>query len=156
MAAVSVTVALFLAVLMQEGGLPTGPMPEGLSSYDRSRLTAAAQNVEKRIKIYTEVSNNRRRSVEKSVAEQDFDSVTLILRSWTEVLDFSLRDIRANAGKKARSGALKNYEIQLRKAITAVSDLKTKGSYEQLEKFESWLNHADEVQKKIVAILFPG
>jgi len=155
MAAVFVTVSYLLVVLLQVGGLPTVPMPDGLSSFERSRLTAA-QNIEKRIKIYAEASNDRRRSVERAIAEQNFDGIALILRSWAEVLDFSLIDIQANAGKKARSGALKNYEIQLRKAMSAVSDLKTKGSYEQLENFESWLRHAGEVQKKLVAILFPS
>jgi len=91
MAAVFVTVSYLLVVLLQVGGLPTGPMPDGLSSFERSRLTAA-QNIEKRIKIFAEASNDRRRSVERAVAEQDFDGIALILRSWAEVLDFSLID----------------------------------------------------------------
>ncbi len=152
----ALNMCLMLAILLQTGGLPGGPMPDGFSSFERSRL-AAAQNVEKRIRIYTDLSEDRRRSVEKAVAEQDFDAISLILRSWREVLDYSLADIQENAGQKSKSKALKNYEIQLRKAISTVGDLKTKGgSLEQFEQFESWLTHAGEVQKKLVAILFPG
>ncbi len=149
-------VCLILAILQQTGGLPAGPMPDGFSSFERSTL-AAAQNVEKRIKIYTGLSEDRRRSVEKAVEEQNYDAISLILKSWNEVLDYSLADIQENAGQKSKSKALKNYEIQLRKAISTVGDLKTKGgSFEQFEQFESWQKHAGEVQKKLVAILFPG
>ena len=155
MATVSLAVPMFLAVLLQAGGPPAGPMPDSLSSVERSRL-AAAEKIDKRIKIYTEASDDRRRSVEKAVAEKNFDAIAVILRSWKEVLDYSLSDIQANAGQRSRSRALKDYEIRLRKAMGVMSDLKTKGSYEQFEEFESWLEHAGEVQKKIVAILFPG
>jgi hypothetical protein len=147
--------ASFLAVLLQTGGLPAGPMPEGFSAIERTRLTAA-QNVEKRIKIYADMTDDRRRSVEKAVADQNFSAITLTLKSWGDALDFSLADIEANAGQKSKSKALKNYEIRLREGISAVGDLKTRGgSYEQFEQFESWLNHAGEVQKKLVSILFP-
>lgn len=144
-----------LAVQVQGGSLPAGPMPDGLSEIERSSLTAA-QNIEKRIKIYTEVSGGRRRSVEKAAAESNFDAIEPALRAWTEILSYSLSDIQANAGQRSKSRALKNYEIHLRKAIGAINGIKTKGSYEQLEHFEEWLKHAGEVQLKIVAILFPG
>lgn len=156
MAILVVVAASFLAVLLQPGGLPAGPMPDGFSSFERSRL-AAAQNIEKRIKIYTDLSDDRRRTIEKAVAEQNFEAITLALKSWGEVLDYSLADIQSNAGGKSKSKALKNYEIHLRKAISTVGGLRTKGgSYEQFQQFEAWLNHAGEIQKKLVAILFPG
>jgi len=156
MATIVAVAASFMAVLLQVGGLPAGPIPDGFSSFERSRL-AAAQNIESRIKIYTGFSDDRSRSIEKAVSEQSFEAIALILKSWGELLDYSLADIQENAGKKSKSKALKNYEIHLRKAISAVSDLKTKGgSYEQFKQFESWLSHAGEVQKKLVAILFPG
>lgn len=151
-----VVAAYCLTMLLQTGGLPAEPMPDGFSSFERSKLTAAP-NVERRIRIYTGFSDDRRRSIEKAVAEQDFDTISLVLRSWRQVLDYSIADIQQNAGQKSKSKALKNYEIHLRKAISTVGDLKTKGgSYEQFEQFESWLNHASEAQKKLVAILFPG
>ena len=155
MATAVVTVSLLLAILPQAIGLPSGPMPDALSALEKTRLTAAP-NIEKRIKIYTDASDERRRSVEKAVAEQNFEAIALILRAWKEVLDFSLSDIQANAGQRSKSRALKNYEIQLRKSLGAMNSLKTKGSYEQIEAFESWLEHAGEVQGKLVAILFPS
>jgi len=156
MATLVVVAASFLAVLMQTGDLPAGALPGGFSSFERSRL-AAAPNIEKRINVYTDLLDDRRRSIEKAVAGQDFEAIALILRSWGEVLDYSLADIQSNAGQKSKSKALKNYEIHLRKAIGMLGDLKTRGgSYEQFEQFEAWLNHAGEIQKKLVAILFPG
>lgn len=146
---------LLLALLNQAETLPSGPMPDSLSPAQKSKL-AATQKIDKRIKIYDQASDQRGHAVGKAAGQKNSDAVTSALRSWTELLDYALSDIQANAKQSSRSKALKNFEIHLRKAIGEVGDLETKGSYEQYEEFESWMKHANEVRQKLVLILFPG
>jgi hypothetical protein len=155
MANALIYIPLLLVLLYQVEALPSGPMPDSLSPAQQSELEAA-QKIDKRIKIYDQASDQRRRAVEKAAGQKNSDAVTSALRSWTELLDYALTDIQANAKQSSRSKALKNFEIHLRKAIGEMGDLETKGSYEQYEVFESWMRHANEVRQKLVLILFPG
>jgi hypothetical protein len=148
-------IPLLLALLNQAETLPSGPMPDSLSPAQQSKLEAA-QKIDRRIKIYDEASDQRRHAAEKAAGQKNSDAVTSALRSWTELLDYALTDIRANAKQSSRSKALKNFEIHLRKAIGEMGDLETKVSYEQYEEFKSWMKHAGEVRQKLVLILFPG
>ncbi|NWG12960.1 MAG: hypothetical protein HXY20_05430 [Acidobacteria bacterium] len=147
--------ALLSPMLFQAVPLPDRPMPPSFSAAEKSRLQRE-QKVDNRIRIYMAASDERQRAVQKAMAERNSEAVSVILRSWIDVLDYSLEDIQTNAGRKSRSKALRNYEIHLRKAVLSINDLKTKGTYEQLEEFEAWLKHAEEVRSRVVAILFPS
>ncbi len=147
--------AFLMPVLLQALSLPDQPMPSSLSPAERSRL-GREQKIDGRIRIYTAVSDERYRAALKAMAEGNSEAVSITLRSWTDLLDYSLEDIRINAGRNFKSKALRSYEIQLRKSLGSIDDLKTKGTYEQLEEFDAWLKHAEALRSRIVRILFPN
>ncbi len=148
-----VIAGLLTLTLLQALTLPDQPMPSSLSPAERDRLRRE-QKIDGRIRIYAAASDEHRRAVLKTMAERNSEAVFITLRSWTELLDYSLEDIRTNAGRNSKSRALRSYEIQLRKSLGSVKDLKMQGSYEQLEEIDAWLKHAEAVRSIIVGILF--
>jgi hypothetical protein len=146
---------LMVTLLPQAVFLQGRPLPSSFSASERARLEQE-QKVDGRIRIYSAASDERHRTILKAMSEQNSEAVSLALRSWTELLDFSLEDIRANAAGRSKSKALRNYEIQLRKALDSINDVKMRGTSGQLDEFEAWLGHAEEVRSRLVRILFPS
>ncbi len=151
----AVIAALLMPALLQAVSLPDQPMPSGLSTAERGRLQRE-QKIDSRIRIYAAASDERRRAVLKAMAERNSEVVSTTLQSWTELLDYSLEDIRTKAGRHSKSKALRSYEIHLRRSLGSVNDLKAQGTYKQLEEFDTWLKHAEAVRSIIVRILFPN
>ena len=62
MANALIHIPLLLVLLYQVEALPSGSMPDSLSPAQQSKLEAA-QKIDKRIKIYDQASDQRRRTV---------------------------------------------------------------------------------------------
>src|SRR5512139_2741754 len=88
-----------------------------LNIAERAQIRAE-QNVEQRIKIYHRASKRLQTSFEKAAAGDDFHAAPEFLKSWTALLSESLKDIETNL-KKKKSGPLRKFEIQVRKALSS-------------------------------------
>jgi hypothetical protein len=123
------------------------------TSAERTRLQSQ-EKIENRIKVYELASERYRKEVMEYAGRQEFDALTQILASWTQLLEESHKDIDANIGRKKKSRALIRYEIQLRKSIGDMQQTKLKARADDLEEFESWVDRAEEIRKTFVNILF--
>jgi hypothetical protein len=151
MLAVSWALTLICGLLMQAGTAVQAP--DCLQATDRSRLEKETK-LDNRIKIYEEASIRCQHLVTDMVQRQDFQLVPGYLQSWSDLLEKSLHDVETSTIRKEKSRALKNYEIHLRKAVSAVQELKLKATVDQFDAFEAWLNRAEQVRKKFVDFLF--
>lgn len=144
---------IFLALNMfLQVATPAVEPGDPLNVAERAQIRAE-QNVEQRIKIYHRVSKRLQTSFEKAAAGDDFQAAPEFLKSWTALLSESLKDIETNL-KKKKSGPLRKFEIQVRKALSSAQNLKLKAPYEQQDLFESRLAEAEAVRKRFVEILF--
>ncbi len=110
--------------------------------------------IDKRTKMYREISERLHKAVEDAVKKKNFDQIAKLLSCWEEHLAASLRDIDANIDRKKRSGALKDYEIHLRKSILSIGDSRLRAEYEHQGLFRAWLAQANLVHEKFIDILF--
>jgi len=138
-----------------QGNVPpsTVAIADCLTAVEKQRLSKE-RNIEGRIKIYREVSVRLYKAVEGAVAKTNFDVVPDLLGCWKDHLTGSLKDIEANINRKKKSGALIDYEIQVRKSITDINDARLKAPVQQQSDFQSWLAQASMVHQKFVDILF--
>lgn len=144
-------IVLALNMLLQAA--PAQPAPgDPLSATERAEIRVE-QNVEQRIKIYHRASKRLQTLLEKTTGGDDFQAAPELLRSWTALLSESLKDIDANL-KRKKSGPLRKFEIQVRKALSNAQNLKLKAPYEQQDLFESCLAEVEAVRKRFVEILF--
>jgi hypothetical protein len=150
----SCLVLLALALWFQ-GSLPPSPVPPAgcLTNLDKSRLSMEA-GIEKRIRICKEISDRFHKAVEQAEKKQLTEEVSVLLACWRDHLAASLKDIETNINRKKKSGALKDFEIQLRKSIRTVEDARLKAPYQESSHYENWLDQANMVRKKFVDILF--
>ena len=150
----SLLITLAMALGMQGNTVPS-PLTSSdcLSSADKARL-AAESRVDGRIKIYRDVSERFHQAVNGAVSKQNFEGLEDKTRCWRELLTASLKDVEANVNRKKKSGALINYEIQLRKSIVDMNSSRLKAPSASLEHFESWLTLAKSVRERFVDILF--
>jgi len=119
-----------------------------------SKQLSATENIVGRIKIYRQISDRLRRAVELTISRQDFDAIPAMLHCWKDRLTVSLKDIEAKVNRKKKSGALIDYEIELRKSIFYVNDVKLKAPYTEQSDFDSWISQAELVHQRFVDILF--
>jgi len=124
-----------------------------LSDLDKRRLAAEA-GIEKRIKICREISDRLHKAVEQAAKKQQAAEVASLLTCWGDHLDASLRDVESFINRKKRSGALKDFEIQLRKAIRDMEDARLKAPYEESAHYEAWIDQAKKVHDRFVDFLF--
>jgi hypothetical protein len=150
----SLLITFAMALGMQGNAVPA-PLAASdcLKPIERTRL-AAATRIDSRIKIYREVSEHFHQAVNGAIAKQNFEGVEDRIQCWREWLTASLKDIEANANRKKKSGALKDYEIQLRKSIVDMNNNRLKAPSSSLETFESWLTLARSARDRFVDILF--
>jgi hypothetical protein len=137
----------------QSGAPATAASTACLSTVDTRRL-ALQESIEGRIRIYREFSERYRASMEDAARKQAFDQVPALLACWQELLASSLKDIEATINRRKKSGALINYEIQVRKSINDVNDVRLKAPYQLNNEFIAWSTQADAVRKRFVDILF--
>ena len=114
----------------------------------------ATDNFETRIKFYELASKRMLDKLNEAGANEEFKSFSERLKAWTTLLSESLKDIEENLIADSKSRAMINYEIQVRKAIAAIENLKLKAPAEQQDAFESTISAAERVRKKFVEILF--
>jgi hypothetical protein len=150
----SVLPALALVLWLQ--GSPPSALPPGDACItpEENRKLSATENIEGRIKIYRQISERLHRAVESTISKQEFDVIPAMLHCWKDRLTASLKDIEAKVNRQKKSGALIDYEIQVRKSIFYVSDARLKAPYTQQDDFDSWIAQAELVRQKFVDILF--
>jgi hypothetical protein len=144
--------ASILAFSLQAGPVP----PAGtdiFSPAEKAQIESAA-NVERRIKVYESASRRIQKTLEAAAAKDNFDAVPENLKLWNALLSKSLEDIEINLKAKKKSRALISYEIQVRKSIDSMKNIKIKAPVDQQDFFDSCLSEAEAVRKKFVEILF--
>jgi hypothetical protein len=122
---------------------------------DKERKDLSGQsNVDGRVKVYRRISERLHLAIEADAKKQTYDGISTLVNCWKELLTVSLRDIEANINRKKKSGALIDYEIQLRKSIVDMKDVRLKMPYPQQDDLEAWMAQAEAARKKTVDILF--
>ena len=146
---------LLALALGSQGSLPPSPSPPAgcLTDLDKKRLSAEA-GIEKRIRICKEISDRFHKAVEQAEKKQMPEGVSDLLACWRDHLAASLKDIETNINRKKKSGALKDFEIQLRKSIRDMENARLKAPYQESSHYDNWLDQANMVRKKFVDILF--
>jgi hypothetical protein len=146
---------LILLALCSQGSLTPSPTaPAGcLTDLDKKRLSTE-EGIEKRIRICKEISDRFHKAVDQAGKKQGMEGVSVLLACWGDHLAASLKDIEANINRKKRSGALKDFEIQLRKSIRDMENARLKAPYQESPQYDTWLDQANMVRKKFVDILF--
>lgn len=146
---------LLVLALVSQGNpsqSPTAPW-NCVSDSDQQRLSVET-GIEKRIKIRKEISDRFHKTVERVQKMQQPDAVAALLACWSDHLAASLKDVESYVNRKKRSGALKNFEIALRKSIRFMEDSRLKASYQESAPYDAWLDQAKKVREKFVDILF--
>ncbi len=150
----SIVFLLSLAIWFQGVAAPSSvATADCLTAVEKNRLSRE-QNINSRIKIYREVSERLHKAMLGTVATQDTSSVPPLLNCWREHLTASLKDIEASIDRKKRSGALIDFEIQLRKSIGDVNDARLRAPVEQNSEYQDWLGEANRVREQFVDIIF--
>ncbi len=148
------SLVLFLGLILQAGSLAPS-LEDGLTPSEKEQLQRE-RSIDDRIKIYERASARVFKVLEAQVLKEEFQSVPATLKSWSALLDLSVKDIDENVNRKKKSKALIRFEIQLRKALSDVQGFKIRAPVDQQDAFDGFLNHAEGIRKKLVDILFPG
>lgn len=151
MALINFYLILVCSWLLQTG---TGaPAPDCLLAAEKARLQTDAK-LDDRLKIYDGASVRCRDFVTAAVKSQDLQSIPRVLKCWTGLLEDSLKDLEQSTVRKDKSKALRRFEINLRKEIGDMQELKLKASADQFDSFEAWLTRAEAIRKRFVDMLF--
>ena len=126
----------------------------GVLNAQEMRKFNTTDHFETRIKLYELASKRMLDKMNEAGANAEFKSFPEGLKAWTTLLSESLKDIEENLITNSKSRAMINYEIQVRKAIAIIENLKLKAPGEQQDLFESTISAAERVRKKFVEILF--
>ncbi len=130
---------------------PTGTFTEK----EAREIEKQSDNIEKRIKVYRKASERMLKNLEKAVSGKEFQTVPEALSTWTILITESLKDIQDNLEQnKKRPKPLVKYEIQVRKAIKNIRDLKIRAPVDQQDVFDRCISRAEDVRSKMVDILF--
>lgn len=144
---------LSFTLLIQTGSVIPAPVLECLTPGEQG-LLSKEKNLDNRIKVYVTVSTRFEDLVQTAVAKQDLEAVSVKLKCWLEILDWSLKDIGESMGPKKAPKTLIRLEIQLRKAILNITENKAIAPEETAETFNSWVTRAEEIHKRFVDMLF--
>lgn len=145
---------LSFGLLGQAAALPQGEAPTALTANEKALLEKETR-IESRIKTYAGASDRIHHAFHAAIRGQQFDTIPGKLRDWLELLRFSLNDVRASLEKKKKSRALKNFEIQLRRASLDVQSYKIKAPIEQQDQIDDWLSQAESIRTQFMGMLFP-
>jgi hypothetical protein len=124
-----------------------------LTPLEKSQLEAE-DKIENRIRTYGLASARLHKLIEGAVLREDSQKLAENFECWSDLLAGSLRDIEKYVERKKKSKALIRYEIQLRKSISDITELKIKVTLEEQKAFDAWLEQAEEIRRKFVDILF--
>jgi hypothetical protein len=146
--------ALFSLFLMQENPAATREQAgDFLTPAEKTQLERE-ENIENRIRVYESVSIRMCKSIRSLVEEKDFQRLPEQLKIWPDFLSMAFRDIDQKISRKKKSKNLIHLEIQLRKALFDLRDLKFHVPPEYQEQFDSELDRVETLRRKLVEILF--
>ena len=124
-----------------------------LTPLEKSQLEAE-DKIENRIRTYALASARVHKLIEGAVLRDDLEKLAENFECWSDLLASSLKDIEKYVERKKKSKALIRYEIQLRKSIADITELKVRVALEEHKLFDSWLDQAEGIRRKFVDILF--
>ena len=124
-----------------------------LTPLEKSQLEAE-DKIENRIRTYGLASTRVHKLIEGAVLREDLQKLAENFECWSDLLASSLKDIEKYVERKKKSKALIRYEIQLRKSISDITELKIRVALEEQKSFDAWLEQAEEIRRKFVDILF--
>ena len=129
--------------------------PDLFTPAERSQL-AKSTKIDGRIKVYQAASERFRTGLESEMTKHNYSAIPDTLKSWAQLLKISVKDIDESiTNRKKKSGALKNYEIRVRKSISNAQAYKTAVPVDIIDQFDAWLAQAEDVHQRLVDILFP-
>lgn len=152
---IKILLFIILATMSVQADRITSPQGDAMLPAERSKLEKE-KKIDKRIKIYNAAITRLHKAFDAAASAKDFESVPPLLRSWSSILEESLKDIDANVSRKKKSGALIDYEIHLRKSINEINDYRVQAPLEQQGYLETWLTQAEQIQSKFLDIIFLG
>jgi hypothetical protein len=126
---------------------------ECLLAAEKKRLSEQ-DKVDGRIKVYRDISERYHQTILAATAKRNFDHIEQVIRCWQDHLAVSMKDIETNVNRKKKSGALINYEIQLRKSIVDMNNARLRAVIERQPEFDSWISLAQKTRTRFVDILF--
>jgi hypothetical protein len=144
--------AFTLFAFFQDAAAPL-TLKDLLDHQEMAKL-AAATNIAQRIKVYEAASKRYQETLEAAIIKNDFSQIPEQMRQWSSLLSESLKDIEENLKTKKKSKQLIDYEIQVRKGITAFQDYKVKIPIEQQDIFGLYLTQVEKVRKRFIEIIF--
>lgn len=147
---------LIVAIGIQAEQQPPAPLWNDLGALTLAEISQLekADKVDKRIRIFETASARILGSIRSEVQKNQFTTVPGQLRSWSDFLFTTLKDIEVSVDRKKKSKALIRYEIHLRKAISEVKEWKIDSPHDLQDSFDAWLAQAEDVRKKCIDILF--
>ncbi len=146
------TLPIFLGILIQASVIL--PLLEDILSPGEKARLEHARNIDGRIKVYEAVSKRIQKDLRAAVSNKEFQTVPRILKQWTALLSESFNDIEANLKGQKKPRSLKNFEIQIRKAISDTQNYKMTAPISQQDIFDSCLTSAEAIRKRLVDIYF--
>jgi hypothetical protein len=150
----STVLLLSLALWFQAAAAPPkAATADCLTAVEKDRLSKE-NNINSRIKIYRQISERFHKGLLSASARPDTGSVPSLLGCWKEQLTAASKDIDANINRKKKSGALIDFEIQLRKSIGDVNDARLKAPVEQNSRYQDWLDEASRIHEQFVSLIF--
>jgi hypothetical protein len=145
---------LFLSFLAQQPS-QVPEFADVLTPAEKAQLVRATK-IDSRIKVYQAASERYKAEVSVEMGKHAYASLPETLRLWGQMLSMSAKDIDAGiTNRKKKSGALIQYEIQLRRSITDMQAFKTAVPVDVIDHFDEWLTLAEAVHQQFVDILFP-
>lgn len=146
------SIILALLLFLQPSKIPS--FGEDVFNPKEKAGLANANSLDDRIKVYEAASRRTLKMLRETARQDKSNTVPDILKTWTSLLTGSLEDISANSKSKKKSKKLIKYEIQVRKAINDIQDLKVKASIEHQDAYDSCIDQAETIRKKFIDILF--
>ncbi len=134
---------------------PTSVPAQGCLTANESAQLEKGPKVESRLKTYASASNRFHNSLVSSASANQTDAVPPLLKCWLEVLNAAAADIDSNLERKKKSRTLREFEIQLRRAILDVQNYKIKAPVEQQDQIDDWIAKAEKIHERFMSFLFP-
>lgn len=147
-----ICLGLILNLLFQT--VPASVLAEGILTPEEKSRIEREKNVNDRIKIYEKASSRIHGSIMTAISREDFQDIPESMNLWVRLLEGALQDIDADPRAKKKSRPLIRFEIQVRKALVALKDGKIRAPVDLHEFFDSCIERAGIVHKRLVDILF--
>lgn len=146
--------SLFLNLLLFLQSSPISSFGEDIFTPKEKVKLTNANSLDDRIKVYEDASKRINKTLWEAAREEKTKTVPDILKTWTSLLSGSLEDIAANSKSKKKSKKLIKYEIQVRKTINDLMDLKLKAPVAYHDAYDACIAQAETIRKKFIDILF--